>query len=113
MSRGLGQEDDATELESARTQALRAGPTWSRQGHPVWSEGGAMMTRRTFVISSKLAACGALLLTLTQVAMASTISGRQVKRSSGSDAPRVRGTAPADAAVLAKRQRFLEMFARA
>jgi hypothetical protein len=69
-------------------------------------------TRRTFVISSKLTACGAVLLALTLVAMAWTVSG-QVKRSPGSDAPRIRRTAPADAAALAKRQRFLEMFARA
>ena len=72
-----------------------------------------MMTRRTFVISSKLTACGAVLLTLTLVAMASTVSGQQVKRSSGSDAPQIRRTAPADAAAVAARQRFLEMFARA
>ena len=72
-----------------------------------------MMTRRTFVISSKLAAFGAVLLTLTLVAMASTVSGQQVKRSSGSDAPQIRRTAPADAAAVAARQRFLEMFARA
>ncbi len=72
-----------------------------------------MMTRRTFVISSQLTACGAVLLTLTLVAMASTVSGQQVKRSSGSDAPQIRRTAPADAAALAARQRFLEMFARA
>jgi hypothetical protein len=36
-----------------------------------------------------------------------------VKRSSVSEAPRIRATAPARAAALAKRQRFLEMFARA
>ena len=72
-----------------------------------------MTTRRTFVISSKLTACGAVLLTLTLVAMAWTASGQQVKRSSGTDAPRIRRPAPADAAALATRQRFLEMFARA
>ena len=72
-----------------------------------------MTTPRTFAISSKLAACGAVLIALTLVAMASTVSGQQVKRSSGSDAPRIRRTAPADAAALAARQRFLEMFARA
>jgi hypothetical protein len=72
-----------------------------------------MMRRRTFVISSKLAACGALLLTLALVAMASTVSGQQVKRSSGSDAPQIRRTAPANTAALAARQRFLEMFTRA
>src|SRR5687768_1988563 len=72
-----------------------------------------MTTRRTFVISSKLTACGAVLLALTLVAMAWTVLGQQVKRSSGSNAPRIRRTAPADTATLAARQRFLEMFARA
>ena len=71
-----------------------------------------MMTLRTFVISSKLASC-AVLITLTLVAIASTVSGQQVKRSSGSDAPQIRRTAPADSAAVAARQRFLEMFARA
>ena len=65
-----------------------------------------MSTRRAFVISAVLRA-------LTLVAMASTVSGQQVKPSSGSDAPRIRRTARADAAALAARQRFLEMFARA
>ena len=68
---------------------------------------------RTSVISSKLTAYGAVVLALTLVAMAWTVSGQQVKRSSVSDAPRIRATAPARAAALAKRQRFLEMFARA
>ncbi len=68
---------------------------------------------RTFVVSSKLTAYGAVLLALTLVAMAWTVSGQQVKRSSMSDAPRIRATAPAAAAALAARQRFLEMFARA
>jgi hypothetical protein len=68
---------------------------------------------RTFVISSKLTTYGAVLLALTLVAMAWTVSGQQVKRSSVSEAPRIRGTAPAGAAALAARQRFLEMFARA
>ncbi|MBA3568000.1 MAG: alkaline phosphatase family protein [Pyrinomonadaceae bacterium] len=45
--------------------------------------------------------------------LAWTVLGQQVKRSSGSDAPRIRRTAPADTAALAVRQRFLEMFARA
>ncbi len=45
--------------------------------------------------------------------MAWTVSGQQVKRSSVSDAPRIRATAPAGAAALTARQRFLEMFARA
>ena len=67
---------------------------------------------RTFVISSKLTAYGAVLLALTLVAMVWTVSGQQVKRPSVSDAPRIRATAPAGAA-LAERQRFLEMFARA
>ncbi len=70
-------------------------------------------TRRTFVISSRLTACGAVLLALTLVAMAWPISGQQVKRSSGSGGPRTRGAASADAAALAARQRFLDMFARA
>src|SRR5207248_9234054 len=68
---------------------------------------------RTFVLSSEWTAYGAVLLALTLVAMAWTISGQQVKRSSVSDAPRIRATAPAGAAALAARQRFLEMFARA
>jgi hypothetical protein len=68
---------------------------------------------RTFVISSKLTAYGAVLLALTLVVMAWTVSGQQIKRSSVSDAPRIRATAPAGAAALAARQRFLEMFARA
>jgi len=72
-----------------------------------------MSTRRTFLISSKLTAYGAVLLALNLVAMAWTVSGQQVKRSSVSGAPRIQGTAPADAAALAARQRFLEMFARA
>src|SRR5215204_4650886 len=72
-----------------------------------------MKTRRTFVISLRLAACGAVLLIPTFVAMAWPVSDQQVERSSGSDAPQIRRTAPADAATLAARQRFLEMFARA
>ena len=36
----------------------------------IHEEPGAMTTRRTFVISSRLTACGAVLLTLTLVAMA-------------------------------------------
>src|SRR5439155_13794684 len=59
-----------------------------------------------------LTAYGAVLLALTLVAMAWTVSGQQVKRSSVSDAPRIRATAPDGAAALAARQRFLEMFAR-
>jgi hypothetical protein len=72
-----------------------------------------MTTPRTFVIRSKLTGCGAVLLILTLVAMASTVSGQPVKRSSGSDAPQIRHKTPADAAAPATRQRFLEMFARA
>src|SRR5215203_243085 len=64
----------------------------------------------TFATCSRLTACGAVLLVLTLVAMAGTVSGQQAERSSGSAAPRIRRTAPADVAA---RQRFLEMFARA
>src|SRR6266849_7257885 len=52
-------------------------------------------------------------ITLTLVAMTWPILSRQVKRSIGSDAPRVQRAAPADATTLATRQRFLEMLARA
>src|SRR5258708_32083387 len=52
-------------------------------------------------------------ITLTLVAMTWTVSSQQVKRSIGSDAPRIQRAAPADATTLATRQRFLEMFARA
>src|ERR1700730_15925562 len=52
-------------------------------------------------------------ITLTLVAMTWTVSSQQVKRSIGSDAPRIPRAAPADATTLATRQRFLEMFARA
>src|SRR5713226_5934947 len=52
-------------------------------------------------------------ITLTPVAMTWTVSSQQVKRSIGSDAPRIQRAAPADATTLATRQRFLEMFARA
>jgi hypothetical protein len=52
-------------------------------------------------------------ITLTLVAMTWTVSSQQVKRSIGSDAPRIQRVAPADATTLATRQRFLEMFARA
>jgi hypothetical protein len=80
--------------------------------HPVCRVGGAMTARRTFVISSKLTACGAVL-ALTLVAMAWTVLGQEAKGPFGSDAPRDQFTAPSDAAALAARQRFLEMFARA
>ena len=53
----------------------------------------------------------AVVLTVTMVGMSWTASGQQVKRPSKSDA--LRPTPPADAAALAARQRFLEMFARA
>src|SRR6202158_5487699 len=52
-------------------------------------------------------------ITLTLVAMTWTVSSQQVKRSLGSDAPRIQRAAPADATTLATRQLFLEMFARA
>src|ERR1700690_855420 len=52
-------------------------------------------------------------ITLTLVAMTWTVSSQQVKRSIGTDPPRIQGVAPADATTLATRQRFLEMFARA
>jgi hypothetical protein len=72
-----------------------------------------MTTPRIFATASRLTVCGAVLLALTLVAMARTVSGQQAKGSPGSNAPRVRRAAPADAAALASRQRFLEMFARA
>jgi hypothetical protein len=73
--------------------------------------GDAVTTRRTFVISSRLTASGAVLLALTLVA-AWPIAGQQAKRSSGGGGPGILG-ASTDAAALAARQRFLEMFARA
>src|SRR5260370_40657369 len=54
-----------------------------------------------------------IVINLTLVAMTWTVSSQQVKRSIGSDAPRIQHAAPADATTLATRQRFLEMFARA
>jgi hypothetical protein len=71
-----------------------------------------MATPRAFATASRLTVCGAVLLALTLVAMACTISGQQAERTLGSDA-RFPGTQPADAAAPAARQRFLEMFARA
>src|SRR5438552_5895879 len=50
---------------------------------------------------------------LTLVGMTWTVSSQQVKRSIGSDAPRIQRAAPVGATTLATRQRFLEMFARA
>jgi len=52
-------------------------------------------------------------ITLALVAMTWTVSSQEVKRSIGSDAPRIQRAAPADATTLAARKRFLEMFARA
>src|SRR5882757_4911103 len=52
-------------------------------------------------------------ITLTLVAMTGTVSSQRAKRSIGSDAPRIQRAAPANAATLATRQHFLEMFARA
>src|SRR5690242_9716681 len=51
--------------------------------------------------------------TLTLVALTWTASSQQVKRSLGSDAPRIQRGAAADPSARATRQRFLEMFARA
>ncbi len=75
--------------------------------------GGAVTTRRSLAVPSRLTACGAVLLALTLVAMAWPISGQPVKRSSEGGGPRILGAASADAAALAARQRFLDMFARA
>jgi hypothetical protein len=72
-----------------------------------------MTTPRTFATASRLTVRGAVLLALTLVAMACTISGQQSERTLGSHARRFPGTQPADAAAPAARQRFLEMFARA
>src|ERR1700687_328098 len=52
-------------------------------------------------------------ITLTLVAMTGALSSQQVKQSIGSNASRSERAAPVDAATLATRQRFLEMFARA
>ena len=75
--------------------------------------GRAVTTRRSFGISSRLTACGAVLLAVTLVAMAWPISGQQAKRSSEVGGSRILGASSADAAALAARQRFLDMFARA
>ena len=74
-------------------------------------ETGAVTSRRA--ISSRLTARGAVLLGLTFVAMARPLSGQQVKRSAGGGGVPTSRVASADAAVLAMRQRFLGMFARA
>ena len=76
-------------------------------------ETGALTTRRTSAMSSRLTAYGAVLLALTLVAMAWPGSGQQVRKSPGSGGPRNRRAVSADAAALAARQRFLDMFARA
>src|SRR5438477_9047743 len=68
-----------------------------------------MTTHRTFVISSRLTARVAVLLASMMVAMPWTLSGQQEK----STAPRVPRTAQADSTTFAKRQHFLQMFARA
>ena len=72
-----------------------------------------MTTPRTLATASRLTVCGAVLLAVTLLAMACTISGQQAERTSGSDAGRFLGAQPADADEPAARQRFLEMFARA
>jgi hypothetical protein len=54
-----------------------------------------------------------IVIALTLVAMTWTVSSQQVKRSIGSDAPRIQRGVPVDATTLATRQLFLEMFARA
>ncbi|HZQ25135.1 MAG TPA: alkaline phosphatase family protein [Terriglobales bacterium] len=51
--------------------------------------------------------------TLTLVTMTWTVSGQQVKRSVGRDAPGIQHVAQGHETTLATRQRFLEMFARA
>ena len=72
-----------------------------------------MTTPRTFATASRFTVCGAVLFSLTMLAMACTLSGQQAERTLGSDARRFPGTQSADAAAPAARQRFLEMFARA
>ncbi|HEU4928783.1 MAG TPA: alkaline phosphatase family protein, partial [Candidatus Krumholzibacteria bacterium] len=76
---------------------------WKLQGRPLALGIGRIGSRP---------APSLILLALTLVATACTVSGRQAERSIGSDARRIRGTEPA-AAAAATRQRFLEMFARA
>ena len=49
-----------------------------------------MTTPRTFATASRLTVRGAVLLALTLVAMACTISGQQAERTLGSDARRSR-----------------------
>ena len=54
-----------------------------------------------------------LVVALCLVIVPAFSAGRLESQTVGQKAPRARGTAPADAASLAARQRFLEMFARA
>ncbi len=61
-------------------------------------------------ISSRMTACGAVLVGLSLVVLAQAASGQEAKRSSESDAPRSRRATRAESA---DRHRFLEMFARA
>lgn len=68
---------------------------------------------RIFPTASRLSLCGAVLLALTLVAMACTMSGQRAERTLGSNPRRFPGAQPADAATPAARQRLLEMFARA
>ena len=65
-----------------------------------------MSTRQTLMIST-------VLLALSPGVMSWAVPGQQVKRTFGGDVPHVQRMALADAAALALRQRFLEMFARA
>lgn len=51
--------------------------------------GGTMTAHRTFVIPAKVTAYGAVLFALALIARARTISGQEVKRSSGRDEPRI------------------------
>ena len=71
-----------------------------------------MTTRPPSMICSRSTARGGVLIAPMLVTMACTVSGQQVKRPPGNDAPRIHRAALADAAPVA-RQRFLEMFARA
>ena len=73
---------------------------------------GAGLNNLSSAKSARMRKVGSrIAITLTLVAM--TVSSQQVKRSIGSDAPRIQHAAPADATTVATRQRFLEMFARA
>jgi hypothetical protein len=70
-----------------------------------------MNTQRSLGRSSQLTTRALALFALILVVTGCGASGREVKPSSGSDAPRIQLTAPAVAA--AARKRFLEMWARA